>query len=50
MNNQTEEQWRLQVAKAAAWDEGYAAAVRDLNGFDADGSTTPNPFVIWTDQ
>lgn len=42
MNNQTEEQWRLRVAKAEAWDEGYYAARQDwINGTK---EATPNPY------
>lgn len=39
---ETEEQWRLQVAKAEAWDEGYAAAIADLR--IATRLITPNPY------
>lgn len=39
-------QEREQKTLKTAWDEGYAAAVRNITDFDADGSTTPNPYNL----
>lgn len=46
MNNQTEEQWRLRVAKAEAWDEGYAACKNEWSRYNQGmlGGRPENPY------
>lgn len=41
------EERALKILQAEAWEDGYAAAIRDLSGFEH-GEPAGNPYVIWT--